>query len=111
MGAGALALRTATYKYPEFSFAPSTAPESWLWRNAIPYEFAFDLAEGDFQVLWQPTWNFKHTNAGLRLGLGFTGGVFTSSAGVRDVIHNFENTIFFTVGIADIPGLVYWMSQ
>jgi len=175
MGAGALALRTATYKYPEFSFSPSTAPEAWFWRNIIPYEFAFDLAEGDLQVFWQPTWNFKHTNAGLRLGLGFTGGMFTSSddksrenygilgidftriestmifsgwgitpalyhnwqdpeigdqttfggdvhvtlfknrlrisAGVRDVINDFENTLFFTVGIADIPGLVYWMSQ
>jgi len=175
MGAGALALRTATYKYPEFSFSPSTAPKAWFWRNVIPYEIAFDLAEGDLQVFWQPTWNFKHTNAGLRFGLGFTGGVLTSnadksrenygifgidftriestmifsgwgitpalyhnwqdpekgdqttfggdvhvtlfknrlriSAGVRDVINDFENTVFFTVGIADIPGLVYWMSQ
>jgi hypothetical protein len=33
------------------------------------------------------------------------------SAGVRDVINDFENTVFFTVGIADIPGLVYWLSQ
>lgn len=175
MGAGALALRTATYKYPKFSFSPSTAPETWLWRNIIPYELAFDLAEGDLQVFWQPTWNFKHTNAGLRLGLGFTGGVFTSSddksrenygilgidltriestmifsgwgitpalyrnwvdpeigdqttfggdvhvtlfknrlrlsVGVRDVINDFEDTVYFTVGIADIPGLIYWMSQ
>jgi len=175
MGAGALVLRTATFKYPEFSFAPSTAPENWFWRNIIPYEFAFDLEEGDIQIFWQPTWNFKNINTGLRMGLGFTGGVFTSSAdnshenygvlgidftrikstlifsgwgitpglyhnwldpetadqttfggdvhvtlfknrlrlsvGVRDVINNFDNTFFFTVGIADIPGLVYWLSQ
>lgn len=79
MGAGALALRTATYKYPKFTFSPSTAPDSWFWRNIIPYEAAFDLEEGDIQLFWQPTWNFKTTNVGLRMGLGFTGGVLKSS--------------------------------
>ncbi|MGA6925143.1 MAG: patatin-like phospholipase family protein, partial [Desulfosarcina sp.] len=47
MGAGALTLRTATYKYPDFTFSPSTAPESWFWRNIIPYEASFDFMDGD----------------------------------------------------------------
>ncbi len=175
MGAGALALRTATYKYPSFTFSPSTAPQSWFWRNIIPYETAFDLIDGDILLYWQPTWNFKHTNGGLRFGLGFPGGVFNSSAddsresfgtigldltriektaifsgwgitpavyhnwndpavgyrtsfgldvhanlfknrvrvslGARDVIHNADDTVFLTIGIADLPGLVYWMNR
>jgi hypothetical protein len=175
MGAGALIFRTATYKYPPFTLAPSTAPEKWPWRYIIPYEFAFDFNEGDLQIFWQPTWNFKHANAGLRLGLGFTGGTFSSnpderrenygtlgldftrvenrlifsgwgitpavfhnwkkptdseqttfgcdvhayllnnrlriSLGARDVIDNVGDTIFVTLGIADLPGLVYWLSR
>ena len=175
MGAGALVLRTATYKYPKFTFSPSTAPEDWLWRNIIPYETAFDFAEGDLLILWQPTWNFKTTNAGIRFGLGFAGGVINSTAserrenygiigldltrivktaffsgwgitpavyhnwrnpevgdqttfgfdvhanlfnnrlriglGARDAVHDADDTIFLTIGIADLPGLVYWLSR
>jgi hypothetical protein len=175
MGAGAFVLRTATYKYPKFTFSPSTAPESWFWRNIIPYETAFDLVDGDILLFWQPTWNFKTTNAGIRLGLGFVGGVINSnvverrenygtigldltrtlntgifsgwgvtpavyhdwqkptigeqtsfgfdvhanlfkdrvriSLGARDVIHDADDTIFLTIGIADLPGLVYWLSR
>ena len=175
MGAGALTLRTATYKYPDFTFSPSTAPESWFWRNIIPYEASFDVMDGDVMVFWQPTWNFKRTNLGLRLGLGFTGGVINSNAdddrqnfgvlgldltriektalfsgwgvtpavyhnwtkpedtdqtsfgvdvhvnfiknrvrislGARDIINNLDNTVFLTIGIADLPGLFYWMSR
>ena len=175
VGAGALVLRTATFKYPKFSFAPSTAPEAWLWRNLIPYEAAFDLAEGDILLFWQPTWNFNRINAGIRFGLGFVGGLFKSSEdktrenygtvgldltrnmntaifsgfgitpavyhdwsepdvgeqttfgvdvhayllknrvrlslGARDVINDAGNTIFLTFGIADLPGLIYWLSR
>ena len=175
MGATALVLRTATYKYPKFTFAPSTAPEAWFWRNVIPYEVAFDLNEGDILVLWQPTWSFKKVNAGLRFGFGFTGGLFNSSAdqsrenygtlgldltsnentlifsgwgltpavfhnwqdpqdvdqttfgldvhtslfknrvrislGARDIVNNAGDTMFLTVGLADIPGLAYWLSR
>jgi hypothetical protein len=175
MGAGALVLRTATYKYPKFTFSPSTAPEDWFWRNIIPYEIAFDLVDGDMLLFWQPTWNFKTINAGIRLGLGFTGGVINSNAderrenygtlgldltrivntaifsgwgvtpavyhdwkkpadvdqttfgfdvhanlfknrvrislGARDVINDADDTIFLTIGIADLPGLVYWLSR
>jgi hypothetical protein len=175
MGAGALVLRTATYKYPTFSFSPSTAPEPWFWRNIIPYEFAFDFVDGDIQVFWQPTLSFKYFNAGIRLGLGFTGGVFSSTAdisrenygmigldltrnvplaifsgwgitpavyhqwdkpveidqttfgldahvnllnnrlrisfGARDILNHAGDTLFLTIGIADLPGLVYWMSR
>jgi predicted acylesterase/phospholipase RssA len=175
MGASALTLRTAAYNYPTFAFAPSTAPETWFWRNVIPYEVGFDLVEGDTQLFWQPTWHFKQINAGLRLGLGFTGGLFKSNAdeqrenygvfgldltriertgifsgwgvtpavyhtwqapensdqttfgldlhvnflknrvrislGARDVIHAANDTLFFSVGIADLPGLFYWLSR
>jgi len=175
MGAGAMVLRTATYKYPKFTLSPSTAPEDWFWRNIIPYETAFDFAEGDLLFLWQPTWNFNTTNAGIRFGLGFAGGVFNSTAserrenygvmgldltrvvktaifsgwgitpavyydwrtpevgdqttfgfdvhanlfnnrlriglGARDVIHDADDTIFLTIGIADLPGLAYWLSR
>jgi len=175
MGASALVLRTATYKYPKFTFSPSTAPEDWFWRNIIPYETAFDFNDGDLLFLWQPTWNFKTTNAGIRFGLGFAGGVFNSNAserrenygilgldltriaktaifsgygitpavyhnwrnpedgdqttfgfgvhanlfnnrlriglGARDAVHDADDTIFLTIGIADLPGLVYWLSR
>jgi hypothetical protein len=175
MGAGALTLRTATYKYPDFTFSPSTTPESWFWRNIIPYESAFDFMDGDVQVFWQPTWHFKPINVGLRLGLGFTGGVINSNAdesrenygvlgldltrnqktglfsgwgvtpavyhhwtkpedrdqttfgvdvhvnfiknrvrlslGARDVINDANDTVFLTIGIADLPGLFYWLSR
>lgn len=175
MGAAALTLRTATYKQPRATFSPSTAPESWFWRNIIPYEASFDFMDGDTLVFWQPTWNFGGVNAGLRLGLGFTGGLLRSksdedrgnygvlglgltriektslfsgwgitpavyhnwkdrensdqtsfgldvhvnflknrlrvSLGARDVINNPGNTAFLTIGIADLPGLVYWLSR
>jgi len=175
MGAVALVLQTSTYKYPPFSFAPSTSPETWLWRNLIPYEFAFDLVDGDIQFLWQPTLSFKYFNAGVRFGLGFTGGALSSSddatrenygvsgldlgrnvplaffsgwgitpavyhqwegpeefdqttfgldvhvnllnnrlrisLGARDVLDRVGDTVFLTIGVADLPGLVYWLSR
>ncbi|MFH1983805.1 MAG: patatin-like phospholipase family protein [Pseudomonadota bacterium] len=175
MGAGALALRTATYKYPPFSFSPSTAPDSWFWRNIIPYEAAFDLSEGDILVFWQPTWRIDDFTAGVRMGLGFTGGLFKSNTdaarknygvlgldltkmadtwifsgwgitpaayhdwenpatgdqttfgldvhanllknrlrigfGARDIVHRAGDTLFLTVSVLDLPGLVYWLGQ
>lgn len=175
MGAGALALRTATYKYPAFTLSPSTAPDDWIWRNIIPYETALDFIEGDILLFWQPTWSFKHFNTGLRLGLGFTGGLVESKAdaehgnygilgldltklttkaafsgwgvtpavyhnwsdpstgdqttfgfdvhvnllanrvrislGARDIVNDAGDTAFLTLGLTDIPGLVYWLSR
>jgi len=175
VGAGALALRTATYKYPAYTFSPSTAPDSWIWRNIIPYEAAFDLSEGDSLVFWQPTWRIGDFLVGTRMGLGFTGGLFTSNAdasrenygvlgldltkmeqtwvlsgwgitpavyhkwesptsgnqttfgadvhinlfrnrlrfslGARDLLDNAGDTIYTTIGLTDLPGLVYWLSQ
>lgn len=176
MGAAALVLRTATYKYPEFSFAPSTAPESWFLRNAIPYEVATDIVEGDLLLRWHPTWHFKHFNAGVPFGVGFVGGALFNtrkveerenyvmaglditrltdipyisgfgiapmlyhywsepaledqttfgagvhvnlvsnrvclSFGARDLINNAGDTLFLTVGIKDIPGILYWLSR
>ena len=48
-----MTFRTATYKYPEFTFTPSTAPESLFWRNIIPYETSFDFMDGDVVFYWQ----------------------------------------------------------
>ncbi|MDX2453899.1 patatin-like phospholipase family protein [Desulfosarcina sp.] len=175
MGAGALALRTVTYQYPRFTFSPSTAPDDWIWRNIIPYETAFDTVDGDILFFWQPTWNFKRVNAGLRIGLGFSGGLVNSSAdvdrenygtvgldltrmekmaffsgwgitpavyhswkdpeigdqttfgldvhanllanrlrislGARDIVNDANDTFFVTIGITDLPGIIYWLSR
>jgi hypothetical protein len=175
LGFGAWGLQTATYKYPPFAFAPSTAPKSWLWRSFIPYEVGFDLVQGDLTALWQPTWNIGgRTNLGLRFGLGFAGGIFKSAASVgRDnyatagldvtflskstwvssygftpaIYHNWgeiqgvdqptygidvhagflnnrlragigvrdtadvSNSWFLSISIADLPGMLYWMTR
>ena len=33
------------------------------------------------------------------------------SLGARDVINDIDDTVFLTLGIADLPGLVYWLSK
>ena len=175
LGVAAWGLQTATYKYPPFAFAPSTAPERWIWRNLIPYEVAVDIVESDLSVFWQPTWNVGgKTNLGIRFGLGFAGGFLQSSnsvskgnygtagfdvsfltktAGVSSygftpaVFHvwddpgvvdqttigfdvhagflknrvrvglgardatAFRETWFLTLSIADLPGMIYWMTR
>jgi hypothetical protein len=173
MGTAALALRTATYKPPAFTFSPSTSPNYWFWRYAIPYEAALDISKGDILALWQPTWGLEKATIGIRLGLGFTGGLFSSnkdenrnnygvigldltrltdwpilsgwgltpsvyhqwktpetgdqttfgidihtnllkdrlrfSLGCRDVVENAGDTVFLTIGLTDVPGLIYWL--
>lgn len=93
MGATAFILQSSTYRYPEATFAPSTAPTNWFWRNIIPYELAFDIAEGDLLLTWQPTMALSQKDLlGARLSLGFPGGLIESSADVAR-----EN--FLAVGI------------
>jgi len=175
MGATAYILQSSTYRYRDYSFAPSTAPSNWLWRNVIPYEVGFDTSEGDLLLTWQPTLALSQKNLlGVRLSLGYPGGVFQSSADVgrenflatgidytrqssspyvssfgftptwyhsfnqpenrdRDTfggdIHvgllknrlrigfgtrNFDHasdTWFITIGITDMPGLIYWLTR
>jgi predicted acylesterase/phospholipase RssA len=83
MGATAFILQSSTYRYPEATFAPSTAPENWFWRNLIPYELGFDFAEGDLLLTWHPTMALTQKDLlGARLSLGFPGGLFQSSADV-----------------------------
>jgi hypothetical protein len=75
MGASSHVLRAATYKYPDFTFAPSTAPEEWWLRNVIPYELGLDTVEGDVLITWLPTWSMSpHTLLSLRGGFGFSRG-------------------------------------
>lgn len=81
MGATAFVLQSSNYRYPESSFAPSTAPESWFWRNIIPYEIGFDLSEGDILFTWQPTMALSQKNLlGIRATVGFPGGLMQSSS-------------------------------
>ena len=85
LGAGSYLLRTVNYKYPHFTFAPSTAPDEWIWRNFIPYEFSFDLAEGDLQLTWQPTWSLsKKSKLGIRGTISFAGGLLNSAEVAAD---------------------------
>ena len=80
MGASAHILQSATYKYPGFTFSPSTAPEDWAWRYIIPYELGFDLVEGDMLITWQPTLAISANNLlNIRASLGFAGGLFENS--------------------------------
>ena len=80
MGTGSYALRATTYKYPGFTFAPSTAPEEWWWRNVIPYEVGIDIAEGDLLFTWQPTWSLSRNNKlGIRGSIGFAGGLLDTA--------------------------------
>ena len=84
MGATAHLLQSTTYKYPGFTFSPSTAPEDWIWRNIMPYELGLDVSEGDILVTWQPTLAISSNNLlNLRASLGFAGGLFESSADQR----------------------------
>ena len=79
MGITAFSLQSATYIYPDFTFAPSTAPENWVWRNIIPYEVAIDLTGSDLIFSWQPTWSLTRKDLlSVRASLGFTGGLVES---------------------------------
>jgi hypothetical protein len=33
------------------------------------------------------------------------------SLGARDIIDDVDDSVFLTIGIADLPGLAYWMSR
>ncbi len=96
MGVTTLGLQTVTYKYPDFDFAPSTAPPEWFWRNVIPYEISSDVVSGDLLLTWQPTWNVgKRSNVGIRGSLGFAGGLFRTSSD-REREHYFSIGLDFT---------------
>lgn len=80
MGLTAYTLQSVTYKYPTFTFSPSTAPEDWYPRYLIPYEISFDLVEGDILTTWQPTFALSDDDqVHARISLGFAGGLFKSS--------------------------------
>lgn len=174
MGGSAFVLQTATYRYPSFTFAPSTAPDHWWWRNIIPYELDFDVVEGDLTLTWQPTWALTpRTLLGIRGTVGFAGGLFSSAGSNREnflgagldltqmgdykvissvgvaptFYHTFKapedapqntfggdvhigflnnrlrlgigardfgdtaNSWFLNLGLADLPGVLYWLSR
>lgn len=83
MGATAFSLQSATYNYPDFAFAPSTAPDNWIWRNIIPYEIAIDLNDSDLLFTWQPTWSLsRYDLLSIRASLGLASGVIKTDTGL-----------------------------
>ena len=81
MGTTAHLMQSATYKYPSFTFSPSTAPQDWIWRYVMPYGLGWDLVEGDILLTWQPTMALSENNLlNLRFSLGYAGGLFRSSS-------------------------------
>ena len=79
MGTAAHFMRSANYKYPDFTFSPSTAPEDWAWRYVIPYELGLDLVQGNALFTWQPTMALSTNNlVNLRATLRFEGGLLDS---------------------------------
>ncbi len=176
MGATAFILQSSTYRYPDYSFAPSTSSPNWFWRNVIPYEVGFETSEGDLLLTWQPTMALSQKNLlGARLSLGFPGGLLRRSSadatrenylalgidftrqssspyatsfgftptwyhafsqpesldrdtyggdihvgvlknrlrigfGTRDFNHA-SDAWFITIGITDMPGLIYWLTR
>jgi hypothetical protein len=175
IGTTAFALQSWTYRYPRFSFSPTTAPDNWVWRNIIPFDIGIDFSEGDLLFNWQPTLALsKRDLLGVRASLGFAGGLFKSSVdenrsnyfalgidytrqssssvissfgltpawyhafekpqqgdqntlggdlhvsffknrlrigfGMRD-FDNASDTLFLTLGITDIPGMIYWLTR
>ena len=80
MGITAHSLQSTTYNYPDYDFAPSTAPQNWIWRNIIPYEVAVDIADSDLIFSWQPTWSLSSKDLlSVRASLGLAGGVVEHS--------------------------------
>ena len=105
VGATSFVLQSATYRSPETTFSPSTAPDNWVWRNIIPFEIGFDLMEGDLIFSWQPTMALtKKDLLGIRASLGFAGGLFTSS---KDETR--EN--YLGLGIGYTRKTSYWIAS
>jgi hypothetical protein len=105
LGVGAHALITTTQKYPDFSFAPSTAPDEWWWRNLIPYEMGFDVLEGDLLLTWEPTWSLSPKLLfSVRAGLGLAGGLL----GQR--VEDRQNYVSLGPGLTRLTGTHLWSS-
>jgi hypothetical protein len=98
-------LITTTQKYPDFSFAPSTAPDEWWWRNLIPYEMGFDVLEGDLLLTWEPTWSLSPKLLfSVRAGLGLAGGLL----GQR--VEDRQNYVSLGPGLTRLTGTHLWSS-
>jgi hypothetical protein len=106
LGASSFALLTATQKYPDFSFAPSTAPEEWGWRYLIPYEVGFDILEGDALLTWEPTWSLSsNTLFSVRASLGFAGGILGAKRAEER-----QNYASLSPGLTRLTGTRLWSS-
>ncbi len=102
---GSYALQTMTYDYPPFAFAPSVASKEWVWRNVIPYEFAFDLVDQDLQLTWQPTWNVsKRNNLSIRGTIGFADGLIRSASEKSRQSDPRENYVALGFGYTRLTG-------
>ncbi len=60
---------------------------------------------------WKDYENSDQTSFGLDVHVNFLKNRLRVNLGARDVINNLGNTAFLTIAIADLPGLVYWLSR
>ncbi len=60
---------------------------------------------------WTKPADMDQTSLGLDVHVNFFKNRVRVSLGARDVINNADDTLFLTIGIADLPGLIYWMSR
>ena len=108
MGVTAFTLQTTTYNHPGFTFAPSTAPESWVWRNIIPYEVSFDTIDSDILFTWLPTWSLTNVDLiNVRASIGLTRGIIEQDG------QNYRRENYGALGLGyarrtDSPTLSSW---
>ena len=60
---------------------------------------------------WKDPEDADQTTFGLDLHVNLFKNRVRVSLGARDVIHDANDTLFLTIGIADLPGLIYWLSR
>ena len=60
-------------------------------------------------------WKRPATGEQTSFGIDVHANLFKSrvrlSLGARDIVNDADDTLFMTIGIADLPGLVYWLSK
>jgi hypothetical protein len=60
---------------------------------------------------WQKPSDADQTTFGLDLHAYLLKNRIRISLGARDIVDQVDNTVFLTIGVADLPGLIYWLSR
>ncbi len=60
---------------------------------------------------WRNPEDSDQTTFGLDVHVNLIKNRVRVSLGARDIINEAGNTVFLTIGIADLPGLFYWLSR